>query len=125
MTSATGEARGFTLVELCFTVTIVGLIAGVCWPSLKTMAQSLSARSSAAAFAHELQTARERAVMSGLTQHVPAPLVTEAQASSAEAMLLPDGTARRLQVLFGPAGHTLAMVDLDEAGRVLLTTGFR
>src|SRR5690349_7150139 len=111
MTSAIGR-RGFTLVELCFTITIVGLIVGLSWPSLRAISNSIKARAAASAFAQELQISRERAVLAGVTQRVSTPIARDIQSSSREVVFLPDGTARPAHVTFGLSGDSQAFVDL-------------
>src|SRR5947209_7825650 len=92
MISGIGE-RGFTLLELCLAGSIMGLMAALCWPSLRTYTQQISVRNAAADLAQHLDEARERAVLAGKKQIIvpsPSPLL---MASSAQAVFFPDGSA--------------------------------
>ncbi len=121
MTSAIGKSRGFTLIELCFAIGVIGLMAGLCWPSLQSLSRSMQTRAEARSFAEQLQAAREQAVLKGASEHIRIPIGADIHCSATEAWLLPDGTAHPLNVTFGFNRTDSISVQLDETGRVLLS----
>lgn len=123
MISAIGEGStsGFTLVELCFTLTIIGLIVGLSWPSLRSMTNSMKSRSEAVSYVHQLQVTHEYAVLSGIAQTVQTPTSSDTQSSAHEIMFLPDGTARPLHVAFGIHSNEPTLVDVDAAAHITLS----
>lgn len=119
-TSAIGRRRraaGFTLLELCLAGSVIGLIAALCWPSLRHYSRRISLHARTEAILQRLSTAREQAILRGRSQTVT---ITGADPSSpaAAAEFFPDGSARFFQVDLTDGGATGVRVTVEDSGRI-------
>ena len=122
MTSAIGSRRlgrgtvGFTLLELCLAGSVIGLMAALCWPSLRRYSRRLSLDARADAVLQRLVTAREQAILSGHPQTVE--ITGPDVAAPAAAEFFPDGSARFVQVDLRGGGATGVRLTVEDSGRI-------
>jgi hypothetical protein len=89
---------------------VIGLIATLCWPSLRTYSRRISLHARAEAVLQRLTTAREQAILSGRAQTV--------EIGAAAAEFFPDGSARFFQVDLTAGGETGLRVTVEDSGRI-------
>lgn len=105
MTSAIGE-RGYTLVEMGLVMAMMGLVASLCWPSVRAYAHSLKTRAEVSEHVSTLRAARERAILFGDTERTP------------QTSFFPDGSAEFFQGFYPEIGRPIFELRVDEAGRI-------
>jgi prepilin-type N-terminal cleavage/methylation domain-containing protein len=116
MTSATG--KGFTLVELCMTVSVIGLITTLCWPSLRAHAKTIQAKMRADSVMRSLYEVRERAIHSGKSQTFNSPSFETAYLSGPSTSFFADGSAQYFEIGWRTGQEQLIGVQVNESGQI-------
>lgn len=125
MTSATGRSRlganrGYTLLELCLVGVIIGLIASLGWPTLKSFAGSIEARTRAAQLARRFHSARERAIRLGRSQSVNVIQDGATYESGPAAEFYSDGTAQFFKAEWPTVNERRITVQVEESGEIVV-----
>ena len=116
MTSATGSAGGFTLVELTMVTLILGLLTALAWPAVRKPALGIMLRSDARRLATALRHAREEAVLDGAVVSLDVtPYCGRLTPSASRVSFFPDGTADSFSARAD--GGDVA-VELNSTGRI-------
>ena len=118
MTSAIGNRRsdGFTLIELCMAVSVLGLMTALVWPALRDFSRRVTTQARVDELIQRLHAARQDAVLSGLPQEVR--WAEEKTGPGRPVFFFPDGSAQFARFLIGEGSELAMTVFVQETGRI-------
>lgn len=115
--------RGFSLTEVCIVISLIGLTASLCWPTLQRFSRELSVEAAAYALSDELHSVREKAIVIGQQQHptvAPGPYLSTTHGAPT---FFPNGSASPFEVRFGTQGRCAFIVRVHESGAIDVRKG--
>ena len=120
MISATGNNRGFTLVEAWLVMALLGMMLAVSWPSYRTISKKRIIRAEATRLLEALYHHREEAIQQGTFQLLDFQVgrFVQAEVSSPSIRFYPDGTADYFKAEFLLNGRKETTVEVKEDGRI-------